>query len=183
MELLLSYIEFNQLQTYFMQITNGTDIGTTDTHKHIVEVNGQMDVAVDCLCQKLIQFPETIPLSEIVEEEHDIQMQTNSEIKERLGIEAKIKSHKLYVKYIQLNCALEINISGELRQQMDQILSDLDALIQNEVIGIKELYEWFEKPKMEMRLLLLFSLNRFKKEKSFDQVRKILHKENITETV
>ena len=163
-----------------MQIGNVTGVGTTDFQ--VVYANEENDNTTGSQCQKLIKFPKNIPLSEIVEEKHDdVQIQKNRE--ESLGFEAKIKSHNMFLKYVKLSCELEINISGGLRQEMYEILDDFDALIENEAVGIRELYGLFEKPKDEMRLLLSFSLNRFKQQESFDQVRKILHEQNITETV
>ena len=74
---------------------------------------------------------------------------------------AKIKAHKLYNKYIAVGSEFEINISSNERNNLRNILSNLESLLSYN-INITDLMKLFESCKNEMIALQSHSLYRFK---------------------
>lgn len=88
----------------------------------------------------------------------------------------KLIAFKLYKKYIEVGSELEINISALLRNELKDILSDKERLMNNININLNELLLLFEKSKDEMRLLLNYSLDRFKQKAEYMEIIEIMHK-------
>ena len=68
----------------------------------------------------------------------------------------------------------EINISSAMRNQFLSVVGDKEALMKSEDIDFRDLLFLIEKPKSEMKQLLKFSHDRFKKKVEYLQVVKIL---------
>ena len=143
MECLLSIIEFNQYQQYLLNHEN--DKIDSNTLNKVL----------------LFDFPSNIPISEIIEEKYD----DNQDIKMY-----KMKAHKLYLKYIRVGSEYEINISGVQRDEIANLLDNLNHLLSNNKITPNALFILFEQCKQEMFQLLQSSLHRFRYEDEFNQI-------------
>ena len=122
-----------------------------------------------------IEFPPNVPLSSIV---FDIKDETNDDDYKLVSnilnkkkqniddcswvIDAKIRSYKLYKKYIALGSEYEINISYRTRQELINTMHDLNKFIENESIDEKKLFWLFRKSSHEMIHLINGSFARFK---------------------
>ena len=141
MEILLSLIEITQFQNY-IKAQLGTDVKI------------KSKVSLDPL------FPSTIPTSEIMEVQEDVQNICTCGEDER-GYVAKIKAYKIYCKYIQVGSEFEINIASFQRHKLAVILQDFDGLIAYN-ITMEDLYTLFDGAKQEMISLLNYSLGRLR---------------------
>ena len=150
MEVLLSYIEFIQFQKYVTDRLQDEKL-----RSEVLDKTKLTD----------FEFPANIPLSEIIESEQQIVIDVSDsvDVNDMLLNEAKIKAHKLYNKYIDTGSEFEINISAVERQKMSDLLSELDDLLTSN-INLKDLILSFEDCKQEMKMLLGFSMIRFKQE-------------------
>lgn len=142
MEVLLAYIEFNQFQRYIAEQMNRNEIPTD----------------ID-----FIKFPANIPQSEIIEGKKDeiVMIIDTDGDEDRFISRAKIKAHKLYVKYIKSGSEFEINISSSERNNLSNLLNNLAVLLACNV-NLRDLIFLFDECKEQMKLLLSFSLSRFK---------------------
>ena len=113
---------------------------------------------VDIKLEESIQFTPNIPMSEIIEKTETI---PEGYIDDEFMFYVKVKAHEIYNKYVKVGCEYEINIDGEERIRMTNILDDLDKLLFY-TISFREMYLMFEIAKQEMMVLLNFSLNRWK---------------------
>eukprot|EP01084_Bolivina_argentea_P080153 145227_1 len=154
MEILLSCIEIMQYQSY---VKNFMD-------KHFGSGNQ-------------IELLSGIPTSLIIEESAKTDG-INIEIDDTDGLNlynAKIKAHKLYNKYIKENAEFEINISGNMRDILNETLEHLDVLLLDKSVGLKQLYMIFEDSKQEMMTLQSISFERFRAETEFDAVKAVFN--------
>ena len=104
----------------------------------------------------LIDLPDNIPTSQIL---------LNSD-----G-DFKTKAYDMYCKYIRIGSQYEINISGEDRNEIANVLDNKQALMMNKDERLKkQIFELFDESRMTMRYLMLSSFERFKREKQYDQV-------------
>eukprot|EP01084_Bolivina_argentea_P302051 521301_1 len=139
MECLLALIEITQFQNY--------------VEAHFMDINIET-IKDDIYIDKRIQFPASIPISDIIEAKE--QNVSNDYL-----IEAKMKAYKLYTKYIEFGSEFEINISSKQRNTIVNIIKDFDYFIGLN-INAEELWKLFEESKYEMIKLLSFSLGRLK---------------------
>ena len=157
MECLLSYIEITQYQKYLIN---------------------KMD---ECQCNdipeiKLINFPSSVPISAIIDQNEEKMDDNNMDNKKFVIYCAKLKAHKLYEKYVGFDSELQMNISAKMKKPLDDILSDIKILI-NCNINLSDLLLLFEDSKLEMYQLLTYSFDRFKANKSeFNQIIEIFQK-------
>ena len=124
-----------------------------------------------------IAYP-SIPSSEIIETDGiEIVIETDAgDEKETFTQNAKIKANKLYEKYIENGTTFEINISGKMRDTLTDTIGDLDELLANGAIGMRELYTIFEESVQEMLVLQTISFERFKQSEAFETVKVVLTK-------
>ena len=148
MELLLSYIEITQFQQYIAEQMEPSQLKGAGIH--------------------LIVFPSNIPQSEIIECKEEFTIQAESEMdRDDIFINnAKIKSHKLYNKYIKSGSEFEVNIPSEERYKLSNMLDKLDLLLSYNM-NLVDLLLLFEECKQEMKVLQTFSLSRFKNHTEF----------------
>eukprot|EP01084_Bolivina_argentea_P152153 265458_1 len=150
MECLLAYIEISQFQIYLK--------------KRIIKYQHK-DV-------KLIEFPQNIPLSSIIEQNVD-----EHKCDDDVFIDnAKEQAHALFNKYIANGSEFQINIPSQQRDVLVDLLDDLEQL-KNRNVNLDDLFLLFESSKNEMFSLLKFSLDRFKENyQVFTEVIKIFEK-------
>ena len=141
METLLAFIEFTQFQWY---VKNKMGDEADDEIKKVM----------------LIVFPDSIPLSSILEEK-----QSDDQLHD-----LKIKAHRVYKKYVMIGAALEINISWDCRKRVIAILDDLELLISMDSVVLKDLFNIFNDCNLEMWNLMLGSFCRFKSKFKFDEL-------------
>eukprot|EP01084_Bolivina_argentea_P174256 301855_1 len=148
MEILLSYIEFTHYQSFLVP--------------SISDSESLMKV-------EIVEFPSNIPMSEII---------TTNYCDDNVLMEAKIKANKLYHKYIEMMSEFQINISGEMREKLENTLDDLDELMERNV-NIDDLFIFFEDCKNEMITLQTIALDRWKHDVdgSFATIFEIMQKE------
>lgn len=147
MEILLSFIEMNQYQQHI-----------AEQMKHEISDN-----------INLFNFADNIPKSEIIRfqgKTDDIVMVIDTDGEDTFLDNAKIKAHKLFNKYIKQGSEFEINISSQERRKLSNLLHELDVLLSHN-INLQELLLLFEPCKKQMKLLLQWSLTRFKTETEF----------------
>ena len=153
MECLLSYIEFTQYQHYL--------------------INNFINELDEDIVNKLnlVSFPSNVPISSIISTK---QMDDNDV--ENSVSENKIKAFKLYKKYIKCESEHEINISYEMRKNLDDIFGNVDNLINKYTnINNNDLLKCFNDCKEAMQILMLSSFNRFKQSDEFIQVQQIFN--------
>ena len=148
MELLLSYIEMTQFQKYIAKYMKDHDCDVKD-----------IDIA-------LPNFPDNIPMSEIIEAEEEIVIVGDTDSDDRFIDNAKIKAHKIYNKYIRQGSEFEVNISSAERGRLANLLHKLEVLMSYNM-NLRDLMLLFEKCKMEMKLLQSFSCTRFRSDSEF----------------
>eukprot|EP01084_Bolivina_argentea_P149659 261409_1 len=161
MEILLSAIEIMQYQNYVKKLMD----------KHLYNPRSSA------------QFVHSIPTSEILdasERLNDIQMDNTDEWN---ICNAKIKAHKLYNKYMIESAEFEINISGQMRYTLSETLENLEELLVNKSIDLKQLYMVFEDSKQEMITLQNISFERFRAEPEFDAVMAVFNATGTKQSV
>eukprot|EP01084_Bolivina_argentea_P305097 527050_1 len=154
MEILLFCIEIMQYQNYVKQ--------------HMETLTGDNIT--------IIQFPKDIVMSAIVTTNYNAYEENKIDIENKndeFTVDAKIKAHKLYAKYIDELAEFEINISGIMRDSLSEQVQDLNQLIENKSIGLKELYVLFENTKEEMITLQTISFERFRCQDQFQSVNSV----------
>ena len=162
MECLLSYIEFSQYQKY---VVNKMNMNDNEMRENDVE---------------LINMPDNIPISEIIEDNleqegvidgvNNDNNNSSATFDDKFLDNAKIKAHKLYKKYIKTGCEFEINISSLERGKLFDLLDCMDSWMSYNV-NLKDLLMIFEDCKKEMRMLMSYALERFKRSTEFiDQI-------------
>ena len=141
MENLLAYVEFCHFERFVMDL-DGCTVCFEDE-------------------DDLIEFPENIPLSFIVEEQKN----------ENEVMDVTVKAHLLFNKYVASNSELEINIPGRVRQNVSRRLRDLNGLLSDERMDLKVLCRIFVECKEECYRLLLSSYMRFIGQPEYDEMR------------
>ena len=159
MECLLSFIEMSQYQNYLIE--NDTENRLTEDEINMVKSENQ------------IGFATNIPISEI------IQWEFNSKDSDQM-FAFKMKAYKLYKKYIEVDSEFEINISSSERAKFAYIANLSSFLKLN--TNIKDLLLLFEESKKQMKLLLMYSLTRFKLTPEFEPIKHIFD-ENAQQTI
>ena len=157
MEILLSCIEIMQYQTYLREHVDDGDI---------------LDLVDD------VMFPENIPISKIVSStiKNDLNGTNHGHQEtEKLLRKAKNDAYKLFEKYIMIGSEFEVNISGVMRDGLYDQLSNLELLMDNDAIGVNELFVMFEECKKEMIALQTISLSRFRLEDEFANLQSLFH--------
>lgn len=156
MECLLAYIELTQFQSYIIKQNKDNDKINEDTLKKI----------------KIIEFPSSIPMSKIVEE--DTKISKFNTIKNS-AYEYKLKAHKLFDKYIKIGSEFEINLSYQQRNSWMGMMSTTSNLwsFMHAKVDLNELLITIEQCKKTMTGLLDHSLTRFKTYDKFQAVEKI----------
>ena len=107
-----------------------------------------------------ITFPSNVPLSEFL---CDAKKNNN---------DIKIIIHEIYRKYISNGSEFEINIPSTIRSRFNEINQKSD-------IDWNDLMLLLEKCKQEMKILLMYSLTRFKATPQFDEVKQIFNNQEI----
>lgn len=146
MEILLSLIEFVQFQDVLMDKLN------VSPPPHAMS----------------IEFPESIPISEIIESQ-----MANTDKLPMLTVAKRI-AHGLHLKYIAIGGEYEINISYAQRSRLQRALGDLQRLSAMD-INAATLFNLFEKCKKEMMAYLGDHFSRFRRQKEFKKVIKAFH--------
>jgi len=95
-----------------------------------------------------IQLPDSIPQSWIV-------------YGKGTGFDDRERAHLLYLKYIKVGAALEININSADRRYYQQVLGDLECLRTNESLTEQQLMDIFVPCCQQMMVYLTSSVNRF----------------------
>eukprot|EP01084_Bolivina_argentea_P164169 285446_1 len=79
-------------------------------------------------------------------------------------------AHTLYVKYVNVDSPLEVNISGYLRNQYRDQMQDYQQFVySNEEIELTEIFELFDMIIEEMYYLMLNVVDRYKAQKLYDE--------------
>ena len=118
---------------------------------------------------KEIEF-QNIPISETVHTDED---NTDSDEGSYI-LSANTQANKLFVKYIENGSEYEINISGTMRDELSELIGDLDDLLSNDSIDLDALYTVFEQSVQEMMTLQSISFERFKQSETFCDVKALL---------
>ena len=113
-----------------------------------------------------IQFAENIPISEIIARKFDATSED-----EMFGF--KMKAYKIYKKYIEVGSQFEINISS-LERSKHAYIANLAAFLKLNS-NINDLFMMYQDCKEAMRLLLMYSLSRFKSSIVFEEIEQIFH--------
>merc|ERR1712154_258483 len=74
---------------------------------------------------------------------------------------AKIIANRLYEKYIGDGSNCQINISGEMRDNLEDSIGDLMQLLSNDYVDLNVLCTIFDESIDEMKSLMMISLVRF----------------------
>lgn len=159
MECLLSFIEIKQYQNYLIE--NDTNNILTEEQINNVKLENE------------IGFASNIPMSEIVERSFE-----SKDADQMFSF--KMKAYKLYKKYIEVDSEFEINISSSERTKFAFIANLSSFLKMN--ININDLLILFQESKKQMRLLLMYSLTRFKVTPEFEQIKEIFD-DNTQQTI
>lgn len=163
MECLLAVIEFTQFKKHAIETFNANkmnidiDITNTESKSKYPARN------------KLLIFPECVPLSDIVygygtedlSINVDLNSPTNSETDKTLLLLFKDKAHRLYHKYIAFGSGFEINISYKMRAELGRLLHEYHQCINNDELKERELINIFDQCIDEMIQLLKASKSRF----------------------
>ena len=154
MQYLLAYIEIKQFQKYLTKkmLQRGFDVH-------------------DIPRLKPINFPDNIPISQIILSEEEKSGNNNDIDSDKLPlIIAKIKALKLYNKYIRSDSEFEINIGETVKKELDDIfLMDSQRLIEFN-INLKDLILLFKPVTIYIIETLTFSLYRFKDKPDFNRI-------------
>jgi len=149
MEELLAFIEFNQYLGYLK------DIQLSLMHE------GHKDRISE------LSFPDNVPLSEILE------CRENGAEIHRHGVTqldmAKIKAHKLYLKYMAAGSEFEIKLSPATKETLAARFGDLKALLDDKKCTEEDLILMFDNCKAAVRRSLIFSMARFRETDEFEE--------------
>ena len=158
LEIITSYIEFTQFQQHLINICK-------DNNSELIIEN-----------VTLIEFYNEIPISEIVNatssDEYFKEYINIYDIKD-WKILNKLKGYKLYKKYISNESEYEINISGNEKLNLYNLINNLDKFISFNTTN-KEMFYLFQNSKNELIKLIQNSFHRFKYTNDF---------KNLTQTV
>ena len=178
MECLLAFIEFTQFQkeviTRYRQL-NGNKGRPRDSKEHQTVTNSKMELNLKKVA--VIDFPENIPKSAILSEpiQFEMMMQLHGngsdETSDSLDdmFDLKRRAHKLYHKYIKHEAEFEINVSGKQRDRVIDVVDDF-SIFSTINMNHQQLLMLFNEVKQEMRMLLDFSLTRFKSSPEWNEV-------------
>ena len=158
------------------------NLNSSNENVHHVEIC--LDVDLEKLSKHLvskifeIDFPSNVPFSSIVFDKIDQSLDddfkkifsqylmtcTNGHDRDQLSwmIETKLRSYKLYKKYIALGSEYEINVSYRTRQELIDKMDNLDEYIKQDSIDESELILMFKQSFHEMIHLIHGSFSRFK---------------------
>ena len=89
-------------------------------------------------------------------------------------LSAKTIANRLYEKYVEEGSEYEINISGTMRDELTDLIGNLDQLISDETVDLDRLYAMFEQSVQEMMTLQNISFERFKQSETFSDVKALL---------
>ena len=154
-ECILSYIEFIQFQNYLIRQSKANDY---EISQDALSKCTMLDIAAD------------IPNSALVNQEQITQRSSKEDNAAELELTIwRAKAHELYRKYIKVGSEHEINLAGSERSYFSDKMDDIDDFM-NSDISIDDLLILFESTKKAMRILLVFSLNRWKRRPSFNQL-------------
>ena len=118
-----------------------------------------------------ICISECVPKSQIVHSSLSSSKLSANDNDDHIVIELMAKAHRLYRKYILIDCPLEINISHELRTSFIQVMHKMDVWIAiwdknidnlSNLDKIKTIYGYFTPVIEELAFLLDTSMTRFK---------------------
>lgn len=192
MECLLAFIEFTQFQEQVIdawrsKYGNGRKSGTTspDTNgtrssssSPDVDPDIKLKMTLDLKDIHIIQFPTSIPKSSILSES----IQCHELLQLHMGgysdetsqsfdhlFDLKKRAHKLYHKYIKIGAEYEVNISSKMRDPIMDILNDFSTFATIDIYH-QELILLFNEVKQEMKVLLEFSLSRFKASNAWGEI-------------
>jgi len=158
MECLLGYIEMSQYQQYVLENT---------------------DTTIDEDRYKLAAFPDTLPISSIVES-GTVSVVTDSleiemdDLESSNSHELKLKAHCLYKKYLAPKCEHECNISGRLRGRVRAMMRNRNQMLLDDKVTTDRIFLLFEDIKNELVRFLLPSFYAFKHSKDWQIVTDIL---------
>ena len=159
MECMLAFIEMSQFQNYLIQ---------NDREQAITQ-----EVATRIKAENVMGFAKNIPVSEIIESEFNI-----ANVEQILDF--KMKAYLIYKKYVELGSEFEINIPSTAKSKFKHVANLSTFLKTNTTIN--DLVMMFEDCKTEMRLLLMYSLIRFRATEEFEAIEKIFGK-NVHEEI
>mmetsp|Transcript_33095 Transcript_33095/g.53013 ORF Transcript_33095/g.53013 Transcript_33095/m.53013 type:complete len:518 (+) Transcript_33095:72-1625(+) len=154
-ENLLFFIEVNNYQKYLL-VEHPIDICSRQKEQHLLEL------------------PSFVPESGIIAHQsqaiwiHSENMDAETHIDELYH--EKRCAYDIYKKYIREECEMEINISGEMRDSITQSIGHYARLLNNSMTP-NELFLVFKDCKDEVYQLMLFSLNRFKIDEEFEEIK------------
>ena len=194
MEILLCFIELTQFQKYLIQQIKSnphdqyfkhpinTDILPGDIPQSgiIQETENIYDQQIEFGVIDNHHFNKNVndsPRSQS-QSHPSISRSTRKRINDEFLNSAKMKSHKLYNKYIKESSRFEINIPYTIRIELENALKDKTRLIENEFMSLRDLVTLFEPTKQEMMSLLKFSLARFKQTPDFDVILQFYQSKN-----
>ena len=146
-------------------------------------INGAEDEILDSTLNelKMYEMHSDVPLSMFISEMESINIAKGDDDNNSTFImEAKEIAHGLYHKYIETGTRMEINISYSLRKEIRNILSDRDRLMESENMTLENLLLLFEKPKLDMYVLLSYSHSRFKQETGYERVTEFMKDKDNT---
>ena len=174
-EILLSLLEFAQfkakLRAHF-EVIDMLQTATSALDMHNPE-------------QELVSFPASMPRSDIVWGALD-SLESAGQIgkclaavagdseNERALVEAKVRAHLLFRKYIEPKCESEINISAAMRERLCDKMEDVERWASsrrdtNFTMRVDLLYRVFDECMDEMLKLLTYSLVRFQHTSTFER--------------
>ena len=154
MECLLSFIEFTQYQEYVMKVYQ-------ELHSSELQCDNEINIT---------KFPSNIPQSAIVSAPMQIEIQFHGESDNFDDLyDLKKKAHRIYQRYIVNDAEFEINISGTQRDSIANMMDNYHSFLAINV-DYEELVMMFDGVKNEMKVLLEFSLKRFKLSPEWSEV-------------
>ena len=149
-ELITSYIEVNYLLNKFIQLNDQINIE-----------NKQIENFYHELSSVMVRKDEYVNTQNI-----DANITERDTLKIHCGI--------IYTKYIHEYSEFQINIPGHIKSKFDDIMNNNEFNINNNSNYI-ELFDIFYDIKKEMRKMLKFSFERFKKSDNFHQIQDIIN--------
>eukprot|EP01083_Nonionella_stella_P001581 4553_1 len=145
MEILLSYIEFNQYLSYLDSLEPNTS-----NNEYSMSNEDELDL-------NSLVLLDSVPTSSIVNNDHGF----------------KEKAYALYSKYIARGCEYEINISGKLRNEFTNIVGHYQLFMDLEV-EIAEMRRLFTACKHQLVKYLSYSHSRFAKTEEYAAVTQLI---------
>lgn len=155
LEILLSTIEFMQFQQYLQKHMNGN---MKVQYTHQLDVSSES--TVDSYEIKVIKFPVNIPRSQIIEE-----CKVAGKQQSVLDVGKDI-ALGLYDKYIKFGSEFEINISGIMKDKLE----DLIVIKEMKDMTVEDLCFLYEDCKNEMITLQISALHRMRYEKEYNDI-------------